>query len=415
MYHLNMIERSIYRQILHSIELRPVTLITGARQVGKTTLCLKLRDERHYSYVTLRDMNERAMARVNPDMFLKLHPCPLIIDEVQYAPGLLESVETVTDRMVIEGKDNKGMFVLTGSQAYKLMEGVSDSLAGRISIINMSPLSMSELAVREEVPFDIDIEKNIERSSGIRTDVRGFYDRLIRGMYPEPQSQPSLGTDEFYSDYVDTYIDRDVSEIINIGNKDKFHSFMQLMASLTGQELNYERIASDVGIDGKTVKKWISVLIAGDIIHLLQPYSDRSVSKRIVKRPKVYFWDTGLACHLARVLDADSLMAGYLKGPMTETFMVGEILKTYRNNRLESPCYYYRDSNGNEVDIVMVRNGKVSLAECKSGSEFGWDDIKTVDRGIPSQYPIGGRCIICLADKVYPINDKVYAVPYTAI
>jgi hypothetical protein len=129
----------------------------------------------------------------------------------------------------------------------------------------------------------------------------------------------------------------------------------------------------------------------------------------------MYFWDTGLACHLARVLDAESLEAGYLKGSMTETFMVNEIIKTYRNNRMESPCYYYRDSNKGEIDVVMVRNGKVSLIECKSGSEFGWDDIKLVDRGIPSQYPIGGRCIMCLAEKAYPINDKVYAVPYTAI
>ena len=410
-----MIERTIYRQILHSISLRPVTLITGARQVGKTTLCLRLRDEKGYGYVTLRDKNERAMARSNPEMFLRLHTCPLIIDEVQYAPALLESIETVTDRMKEEGKDNKGMFVLTGSQAYRLMEGVSDSLAGRISIINMSPLSISELAGREEPPFDIDLETNIRRSSEIPVDTRAFYERIIRGMYPEPEAEPELRTDEFYSDYVDTYIDRDVSEIINVTNKDKFHNFMQLTASLTGQELNYERIASDVGIDGKTVKSWISVLIAGDIIHLLQPYNDRSTSKRIVKRPKMYFWDTGLACHLARVLDADSLMAGYLKGPMTETFMVNEILKSYRNNRMESPCYYFRDSNGNEVDVVIVRNGRISLVECKSGSEFGWNDIKLLDRGIPSQYPVGGRCILCLAEKVHPLNDKVYAIPYTSV
>ena len=214
---------------------------------------------------------------------------------------------------------------------------------------------------------------------------------------------------------MDTYIDKDVSEIINVVNKDKFHSFMQLIASMTGQELNYERIASDVGIDGKTVKSWISVLIAGDIIHLLQPYNDRSTSKRIVKRPKIYFRDTGLACYLARVLDADSLIAGYLKGPMTETFMVNEIIKSYRNNKMDSPCYYYRDSNGNKIDMVVVRGGHVSLIECKSGSEFGWNDIKSLDRGIPSQYPITGRCILCLTEKPYPINDKVYALPITSI
>lgn len=410
-----MIERSIYSQILLSISLRPVTLITGARQVGKTTLCLKLRDEEGYGYVSLRDRNERAMARSNPDMFLRTHRCPLIIDEVQYAPGLLESIEGIIDGMKERGEDNTGAFVLTGSQAYKLMEGVTDSLAGRISIIRMSPLSMSEILGRDEPPFDIDLERNIERAAEHPVDPREFYERVIRGMYPEPETKPGLTADSFYSDYVETYIDRDVSEIVKVVNKEKFYSFMQLLASLTGQELNYERISSDVGVDGKTVKSWISVLLAGDIIHLLQPYSDRSTAKRIVKRPKVYFWDTGLACHLARVLDADSLMAGYLKGPMTETFMVNEILKTYRNNRMESPCYYYRDSNDEEIDVVIVRNGKISLIECKSGSEFGWNDISTVHRGIPSQYPIGGRCVLCLSEKVYPINDRVYAIPYTAV
>lgn len=410
-----MIERTIYAQILHSISLRPVTLITGARQVGKTTLCLKLRDEKGINYISLRDKKERTMARNDPDTFLKLHPHPLIIDEVQYAPSLLESIESVVDKMKEEGKTNKGMFVLTGSQAYKLMEGVSDSLAGRISVINMSPLSLNEIIDRDTPPFDIDIDKNIKRSSGFSIGPREFYERLIRGTYPEPEVEPNLTTQEFYSDYVDTYIDKDVSEIINVVNKDKFHSFMQLIASMTGQGLNYERIASDVGIDGKTVKSWISVLIAGDIIHLLQPYNDRSTSKRIVKRPKIYFWDTGLACYLARVLDADSLIAGYLKGPMTETFMVNEIIKSYRNNKMDSPCYYYRDSNGNEIDMVIVRGGHVSLIECKSGSEFGWNDIKSLDRGIPSQYPITGRCVLCLTEKPYPINDKVYALPITSI
>ena len=410
-----MIERTVYKQILHSISLCPVTLITGARQVGKTTLCLKLRDEMDYRYVSLRDKAERAMAMTDPEMFLQLHQWPLIVDEVQYAPSLLETIEGVVDKMKERGEDNKGMFVLTGSQAYKMMEGVSDSLAGRIAVINMSPLSMSEILGREEKPFTIDIPENAKRSSEADINPRRFYDRLVRGMYPEPETEPELTTNEFYSDYVDTYINRDVCEIVNVVNKTKFFSFMQLMASLTGQELNYERIGSDIGIDGKTVKSWVSVLIAGDIIHLLQPYNDSSTSKRLVKRPKMYFWDTGLACYLARVLDADSLIAGYLKGPMTETYMVNEILKSYRNNRMASPCYYYRDSNGNEVDIVMVREGEVSLIECKSGTEFGWNDIKTIDRGIPTQYPITGRCVICLASKPYPINDKVYAIPFTAI
>lgn len=265
----SVIERTAYKQILHSISLRPVTLITGARQVGKTTLCLKLRDERGYGYVSLRDKNERSMARNDPEMFLQLHPASLIIDEIQYAPSMFEIIEGIVDKMNEQGKNNKGMFVLTGSQAYKLMDGVSDSLAGRIAVINLSPLSISEIIARDEPPFTIDIPTNVKRSMEVEITPREFYDRLLRGMYPEPEIEPELTTNEFYSDYVDTYINRDVCEIVNVVDKNKFYSFMQLMASLTGQELNYEKIGSDVGIDGKTVKSWVSVLIAGDIIHLL--------------------------------------------------------------------------------------------------------------------------------------------------
>ena len=410
-----MIERKIYNQILHSIALRPVTLITGARQVGKTTLCLKLRDERGFGYVSLRDKSERAMARNDPKLFLQMHPAPLIVDEVQYAPALLESIESIVDRKKAESGNNKGMYVLTGSQAYKLMEGVSDSLAGRISAINMSPLSLSEILNREEVPFSIDIARIAKRSQEYTISAPELFERIVRGMYPEPEVEKEMTAQEFYSDYVDTYIDRDVSEIINVHNKDKFHAFMQLVASLTGQELNYERIGSDVGIDGKTVKEWISVLIAGDIIHLLQPYNDRSTAKRIVKRPKLYFWDTGLACYLSRVLDAESLEAGYLKGPMVETFLVNEVLKTYRNAKLESPFYYYRDSNNAKIDLVMVKDGCVSLIECKSGTQFGWDDIKAMVRGIPTQYPITGRSVLCLTEKLYPIQEGLYALPVTSI
>lgn len=409
-----MIERKIYEQILHSISIRPVTLITGARQVGKTTLCLKLRDERGMNYVTLRDKNERTLARNDPDLFLQMHSAPLIVDEVQYAPALLESIESAVDLAKAEGRDNKGMYVLIGSQAYKLMESVTDSLAGRISLIEMSPLSLSEILDRDEVPFTFDLQRIMKRSTESKIDAPHLYERIIRGCYPEPEVEKSMTAQEFYSDYVDTYIDRDVSEIVNVRNKDKFHAFMQLVASLTGQELVYDHIASNVGIDNKTVKEWISVLMAGDIIHLLQPYHDKSTSARVKKRPKLYFWDTGLACYLARVMDVDSLTAGYLKGPMVETFLVNEVLKTYRNAKLDYPFYYYRDSKG-EIDLVLIRNGQVTLLECKSATQFGWNDIKMIMGGIPTQYPIVGRGMLCLTESLYPINDGLYALPVTSI
>ena len=410
-----MIERTIYRQILHSISLRPATLITGARQVGKTTLCLKLRDEQGYNYVSLRNQKERSLARNDPCTFLDIHPWPLVIDDIQYAPNLLEHIESIVDTQTIQGKDNKGVYVLAGNQNFSYMKGIMDSLAGRISLLNVPTLTMSEVIGRDEIPFEPDLDRNIKRSEGYSLTERQFFERAFRGMYPLLETDDNLTSDDFYNEYIETYLDRDVREFINVKNKDKFYVFLQTVASFTGQELNYEKISSDVGVDGKTIKEWISVLIAGDIIHLLQPYSDRLTSKRVVKRPKLYFWDTGLACYLARVLDVDSLMAGYLKGAMTETFMVNEILKTYRNAKMESPFYYYRDGNNKEIDLVMVKDGKISLIECKSGIEFGWNDIKAMAHGIPSQYPIGSKCVMCLTDRPYPIKDDIYALPVTSI
>ncbi|MDR3206138.1 MAG: DUF4143 domain-containing protein [Candidatus Methanoplasma sp.] len=186
-------------------------------------------------------------------------------------------------------------------------------------------------------------------------------------------------------------------------------------ASLTGQELVYDMIANAVGVDVKTVQSWIGVLAAGGVIHLLQPYSAGSTVKRIVKRPKIYFCDTGLACHLAKVTDAATLRAGYLKGPMTKTFIVNEIMKSYRNNREEAGFYYYRDSSMNEIDLMILRNGMLSLIECRSGMTFDASDVKAFGRMEKSDYTVGPSCIICLTERPYPITKGVYALPITSI
>lgn len=410
-----MIERTIYAAIERSILQRPVTLITGARQIGKTTLCRKLSVEHGFAYVTLADMAERNMAIHDPEMFLSLHKAPLIIDEAQYAPILFDHIESLVDKEKFDTDKNEGMYVLTGSQAYNLMGGVTQSMAGRISIIHMSPLSQSEILSREEIPFTVDFEKNLERSSKYPLNVNSLFETIVRGQYPELYQKPDIRTNEFYSDYVSSYIDKDVSQLINLKDRNRFHEFMQLIASLTGQELVYDKIASAIGVDIKTVKSWIGVLIAGDIIHLLQPYSERSTVKRIIKRPKLYFYDTGLACHLAKIIDAETLKAGYLKGPMVETFIVNQILKSYSNNREESGFYYYRDSSMNEIDLILLRNGRMSLIECKAGMTFDASDVKSFNRMDGSNYSIGPSCIICLTEKAYPIKEKVYALPVTAI
>lgn len=410
-----MIYRTVMESIERSIRNKPVTLITGARQVGKTTLCRELTRSHGFNYVTLADMAERSMAIGDPDMFLRTHGTPLIVDEMQYAPGLLDAIESVVDKAKFETGKNEGMYVLTGSQAYNLMAGVTQSMAGRVSIVRMSPLSLSEILSRPEIPFTVDFEKNIERGTEHTLDINTLYKMIVRGTYPELYDKGDLDANEFHSDYLDSYITRDVSQIINLKDQNKFYEFMELMASLTGQELVYNKVANILGVTLKTVQSWISVLVAGDIIHLLQPYSERSAAKRIVKRPKIYFCDTGLACHLARVVDEDTLKAGYLKGPMVETFIVNEILKSYKNNKADAGFYYYRDSQMNEIDLVILKNGRLTLIECKSGITYSSSDVKAFDKMEHSDYEVGPSCIICPTDKPYPIRDGVYALPITSI
>ena len=410
-----MIPRTVLPFIEHDIPLKPVILITGARQTGKTTLCELISKKHGFNYVTLADRNEKMMARDDPEMFLKIHPAPLIIDEVQYAKGLFEAIEAVVDRAKFETGQNEGMYILTGSQACKLMEGISESMAGRVSIIDMSPLSMSEIEGREEVPFRVDFEENIKRSSSMKMDVNDIFKRIVRGSYPELYQKPELKTSKFYSDYLDTYLARDVSEIINLKDKEKFLTFMGIVASLTGQELVYETICKAVGISKPTAESWLGILQLGGIVHLLPSYNDRSMIKSVVKRPKLYFWDTGLACYLSKIYDPETLRAGYLGGPMVETYIVNEILKSYSNNTEDAGFYYYRDKNGNEIDLIMIRNGKLTLIECKAGMTYDSTDVKAFERLSHSNYEVGPSCLICLTEKAYPLKKDVYALPVTSI
>ena len=408
-----MIPRTIYPHILESIRNKPVTLITGARQTGKTFLCREIHETMGINYVTLADRQERELANKDPDAFLKIHGTPLIIDEIQKAKNLFDSIEAAVDKAIFDRKDSKGMYIITGSQAYKLMEGISESLAGRVGIIRMSPLSISEINGRENRPFIPD--PVIAGSRKIDKDVSLVYADIYRGSYPELYDNKDLKTHTFYADYVDTYIAQDVMEIINLKDQHKFFNFMQVLASLTGQELVESTICNSAGINSRTLKGWLSVLEAGEIIRLMQPYNGASTVKRVTKRPKIYFRDTGLACYLARITDPDTLMASYLKGPMAETYIVNEIIKTYTNEKENAAFYYYRSSDGNEVDLLIQRNGKINLIECKGGIETEASDVNAFSRLGETKDMIGPSCIVCMTETPYPVKKDVYAIPVTSI
>lgn len=410
-----MIKRTIKSQIVESIKNKPVTLITGARQVGKSTLCYEIKKEYGFRYVSLDDRRERVQAISDPELFLKMHSWPLIIDEVQYAPALFDVIEFIVNKQKLETGKNNGMFILTGSQAYELMRGVTDSMAGRVSIIRMSPLSASEIYNKDELKFEINPILNIKRIFNYHIEINELFKLIVRGMYPELYDNKEISSDSFYSNYVDTYIERDVSQLINIKDKMKFQNFMEILASLTGQELVYDTIAKAVGVKVNTIKSWINVLMAGEIIYLLEPYNELSVVKRIVRRPKIYFNDSGLACYLARLNNDENLKRSAFAGSFFETYVVNEIKKSYRNNGIKENFYYYRDSNQNEIDLIILENGMLHFVECKAGVSYNRSDIKGFKYLKDSKYQIGLSCIICNTDSIYTIDENVYALPVTAI
>ncbi|MDO5862556.1 MAG: ATP-binding protein, partial [Thermoplasmata archaeon] len=410
-----MIDRTILELVEECIGLKAVTLITGARQVGKTTLCKELVRKHGFNYVSLAEAQDREEANADPLYFLKKHTCPLIIDEVQRAPALFDYLEAEVDRKMFETDSNEGMYVLTGSQAYALMQGVTQSMAGRLAIVEMSPLSLSEIIGRPEVPFLADIDENISRGEEHVMSHDEVFSMIVRGMYPELYQKPQTRTRQFYSDYVQTYIARDISQMINVRDKTKFLNFMSALASLTGQELVYDNVASDLGIDSKTVKSWTSILVAGGIIRLIQPYVPGSNMKSVKRRPKMYFCDTGLACYLSKIDSANSLDAHLRKGHMVETFIVNEIIKTYTNRGEPGNFYYFRDKNMNEIDLIIVKDGKMHLIECKTGMMFTKEDVKSFDKVSHAEYEIGPSCIVCLTDRAYSVKEGVRVLPVTSI
>ena len=410
-----MIKRTIYKQILNTIDNRPVTLITGARQVGKTTICKELVKDRGFNYVSLDNLRERKQAIDDPEMFLKLHTSPLIIDEVQYAPELFDAIEAIVNEKKFRDESNYGMYVLTGSQSYNLMQGITQSMAGRIGIIEMSTLSFSEIKKVDEKPFEVDIIKIQKRIETLKLNTDVLYKTIIKGFYPELYNNPNLDEKTFYSDYVQTYIERDVSQILNVKDKLLFQNFLELLASITGEELIYANISKTLGVTINTIKSWVSILAAGSIITLIEPYNESSIIKRIVKRPKIIFNDTGLASYLAGFNDAETLKRSRFAGHFVETYIINEILKSYKNNNEPCKFYYYRDSNQNEIDLLMLKNGVLTPIECKTGVKFNETSVKGFKQINDTKYDIGTACVLCNTEAIYKIKDNIYAIPISSI
>ncbi len=407
-------QRHILPIVKRSLDEYPITLVTGARQVGKTTLVSVIEKENGYGYLSFDDTELLASAKGDPKKFIADHPAPIIFDEVQKAKELFPEIEAVVNKVRREKGSQvaNGMYILTGSQKFHLMKEVSESMSGRVSIIEMPPLSQAEIRDWSEPVFSVDNETLFDRSEKRALSDDDLYQSIVRGFYPARWEIEGKPIENYFSNYVKTYLDRDVSQLIALRDKVKFENLLRVLASLTGQEFIPDNIAKTIGVDKNTVKAWTDIAVAGDIVTLLSPYYENSINKRIVKRHKLYFNDTGLACYLLGIDSAKSLRLSSFKGHLVETYIHNEIRKSYLNNGLEDKnMFFYRDSNQNEIDLILLRDGRLDLIECKSGKSFSSENVKSFSQLKNTSFELKGQCIVCTSDDPYRISSNVYAFP----
>ncbi|MEW6218899.1 MAG: ATP-binding protein [Thermodesulfobacteriota bacterium] len=403
-----MIERTLGKTIRHVSKSFPVLLLTGPRQVGKTTL-LAACAEQERGYVTLDDLEQRELARNDPALFLQAHPPPLIIDEIQYAPQLFGGIKMAVDR-----GGQTGMFWLTGSQKFHLMKGISESLAGRVAIIDLLGFSQAEREGRaeEQEPFRPTAEwlQRARARAGSSKNVLAVYQDIWLGSYPRMVLDRDMSRDLFYNSYVQTYIQRDVREAINLGDSTAFARFLRAVAARTGQLLNYSDLARDVDIDHKTAKSWLAALETSGLVYLLPPYHS-NLTKRLVKTPKLYFLDTGLCSYLTRWPSPEALEAGAMSGAIFETYLLAEILKSYWHNGKSAYLYYYRDLDQKEVDLLLEEGDTLYPVELKKSASPAASASRHFSVLARLKREIGHGAVICLRETDVPLSREVDAVP----
>ena len=413
------IKRLLEDDIIENSKAFPVILVCGPRQVGKTTILEKLSNNK-INYVSLDDPLERKNAIEDPALFLENHKPPLIIDEIQYATGLLPYIKMRVDQIRLGAFQNDipstGLYYLTGSQMFTMMQNVSESLAGRVGIIDMYGLSYSELIEKKQTYFLPTMERCKKRETYPRPETLEVFEKIIRGSFPALYQNENISTEKFYNGYLRTYLERDIRNLINIKEETKFLTFMSAVAARTGQELNYDSLARDAEIDNKTAKSWLSYLRTSGLIFLLQPYSNNPTT-RAIKSPKMYFTDTGLACYLAGYSDAKTLEKSAINGNIFETYVVMEIVKSFVNDNKDPRLYlnFYRDSNQVEIDLIITMNNIIYPIEIKKTKNPDKSMIKNFNILNKGEKEIGEGGIICMVDKMIPLDSKNSAIPIQCI
>ena len=384
----------------------PVLMVTGPRQVGKTTILRHL-SKKIRTYVTLDDPGLAQLANEEPALFLQRFSSPILIDEIQYAPGLLPYI-----KMAVDQHQKPGEFWLAGSQQFQLMKGVSESLAGRVGIVNLLGLSLKEQQKHPAIaePF-LPTEKQLTKRAQFSQilSLQDIYRIIWRGAFPALCTS-NVDRDLFYSSYVQTYLQRDIRDLANVGDAHIFLKFLRVAAARTGQLLNMADMARDAGVSPMTIRNWLSILEASGIIYLLEPYHT-NVTSRLIKSPKLYFLDTGLCAYLTEWSTPETLEAGAMSGAILETFIFTEILKSYWHNGKRAPLYYYRDKDKKEIDLLIVQDDVLYPLEFKKSARSDKTFIQSFQALTKLNKKIGGGGVICLTQTLLPLTEIYNAIP----
>ncbi len=401
--------RSLETSFLALSKQFPALLLTGPRQVGKTTMLQKIKEKGRAS-VTLDDMSIRSLAIEDPNLFLEQFPPPLMIDEIQYAPQLLPVI-----KMRIDRDHAPGAYWLTGSQQFQMMKGVSETLAGRVAVIDLLGLSLKEKSglAGKEAPFipSLDIRPTARKALHTPTSIFG---EIWRGSFPALSANPGTDWSVFYGSYLQTYLHRDIRDLAQVGDLEQFSRFIKACAARTGQLLNIADLARDVDINMATAKRWMSMLVASFQVFLLPPFHS-NITKRLVKTPKLYFVDTGLCSYLTGWSSPATLREGAMSGAIFETFVVIEILKSHLFCARRPSLYFFRDRDGREIDLLIEQDNKLYPVEIKRNATVRKEWVQSfplIDRFSQKR---GAGAVVCLVENTVPIDRSSRAIPVSGI
>lgn len=395
----------------------PVLLVTGPRQAGKSTMLEHLAEPER-KVVTLDDPDIRYLAKSDPGLFMQRFTPPVLIDEIQYATELLPYIKIAVDR-----SRRSGDYWITGSQSFVMMKNVSESLAGRVGIVNLLGLSASEIKGMRSEAFTIDPERLLRRvNEAKRQNLTEIYARIFKGSIPKLYADTAVDWETYYRSYVDTYLKRDIRDLTQVADEMAFFNFMTVVAARTAKPVIYEEIASASGISSPTAKKWLSILISSGIVALVQPYHN-NVLKRVTKMPLLHFLDTGLCAYLLRWGNPEVLEKGAMSGAFFESYVFSEIYKSYLNAGKEPPIFYYRDKDQREIDLLIYQDGTLYPIEIKKSASPGKEAVKHFRVLDPVAKPeksdespgiktkIGNGAVICMAENLLPLDTHNWCVP----